>query len=136
MRGTILKVAGVLCFLACGVAQAAGFSETKTVSGDTLTVTNLIGEIRVTGHNGSGFEVVVDVQGDDASRENVRIETGRDSLTVVFPKSKKFVYPALTADEISFRPNDEGSWIGALLGGSKIEVSRRGNGLEIGRAHV
>ena len=134
MRGAILKVVCVaVCCVAglAGVASADSFSETKSFSTDSLTVTNLIGEIRVTGHNGSGFEVVVDVKGDDASREKVQIETGRNSLTVAFPKSKKYVYPALSADKISFRPNDEGSWIGALLGNSKIEVSRRGNGMRI-----
>ena len=139
MRGTILKVVGgVLCAaVVCGVALLAGtaaaadFSETKSFSTDSLTVTNLIGEVRVTGHKGSGFEVVVDVQGDDASRDEVQVETDHDSLTVVFPKTKRYVYPELDAhDEITFRPNDNDSWIGALLG-SQVKVSRSGSGLEI-----
>jgi DUF4097 and DUF4098 domain-containing protein YvlB len=134
MRGTILKVAGaVFCMAAlAGTASAAGFSETKSFSTNSLTVTNLIGEVRVAGHNGSEFEVVVDVKGDDASRDEVRIETTGSSLTVVFPKSKKFVYPALTGDsKVSFRPNDSDSWIGNLLGSGKLEVSKNGNGLKI-----
>ena len=140
MRGTIMKVvcgvlcAGAVCCVAAlaGTANAAGFSETKSFATNSLTVTNLIGEIRVTGHDGSGFEVIVDVQGDDASREEVRIETSRNSLTVVFPKSRKYVYPALGAEhEISFRMSDSDSWLGALLGRSQVKVSSRGSGLEI-----
>ncbi len=134
MRGTILKVTGAVFCMAvlAGTASAAGFSETKSFSTNSLTVTNLIGEIRVAGHSGSEFEVVVDVKGGDASRDAVQIETTGNTLTVVFPKSKKYVYPALNANnKVSFRPNDSNSWIGNLLGSGKVEVSKSGNGLEI-----
>ena len=139
MRKTVINLTGgvfcaaLVCSLAVftGPASAAGFSETKKFSTDSLTVTNLIGEVRVTGHDGSGFEVVVDVQGDDASRDEVRVETGSDSLTVVFPKSKHYVYPNLDAhDSVTFQPNDSDSWIGSLLG-SKVKVSKNGSGKEI-----
>ena len=139
MRGTITRVVGgVLCAAAvccvaalAGIADAAGFSETKTFSTNSLTVTNLIGEVYVTGHSGSDFEVVVDVQGGDASREAVQLETDSGSLTVMFPKSKRFVYPKLGAhNEVTFRPNGNDNWIGALLG-SQVKISRSGSGLEI-----
>jgi DUF4097 and DUF4098 domain-containing protein YvlB len=139
MRKTVMNVmGGVFCAaLVCslvvfsGTASAAGFSETKKFSTDSLTVTNLIGEVRVIGHRGSGFEVVVDVQGDDASRDEVRIDTGSESLTVVFPKSKNYVYPNLDShSSVSFQPNEGGSWLGSLMG-SKIKVSKRGSGKEI-----
>ena len=134
MRSSILKAVCV-----CGVAalavstNAAGFSETKSFSSNSLTVTNLIGEVRVAGHDGSDFTVVIDVQGEDASRGSVELETKGNSLAVVFPKSKRYVYPGLDADKtVSFRPSghDE-SWLGALLGSSTIKVDRRGNGMEV-----
>ncbi len=132
VRGVLCAAA--VCYVAAlaGTANAAGFSETKSFSTNSLTVTNLIGEIHVTGHSGSGFEVVVNVQGDDASREEVQVETSRSSLTVIFPKSKKYVYPALgTKREVSFRMNDSDSWIGALLGRSQVKINTSGSGLEI-----
>jgi len=137
MRASILKAVCVV--IVCGAAamaipaNAAGFSETKNFSSNSLTVTNLIGEVRVTGHDGDGFEVVVDVQGDDASRESVELEANANSLTVVFPKSRHYVYPGLDTDRtVSFRPNNSSeSWLGALLGSSKVMVARRGSGPEV-----
>lgn len=118
--------------LAAFPGGAADFTETKTFSSSSLTLTNLIGEVRVTGHRGSGFEVVVAVHGKDASRDAVKLETGGDSLTIVLPESKTYRYPGLgSADSVSFDPDDgDGGWLGALLGRSQIKVTKSGSGLE------
>jgi len=134
MQSSITKAVLVLGLAILSIpASAADFTETKTFSSDTLTLTNLIGEVTISGHRGSGFEVVVHVQGDDASRDSVRLETGRDRLTIAFPDSKKYVYPALENDhEVNFQPNDgDGGWLSSLLGGDRIKVTRDGSGMEV-----
>ena len=78
----------------------AGFEEQFTFSADELRVRNLIGEVKVEGHGGSAFEVVVNVQGRDASPERVHIEQqdgGQAWLEVVFPvdETRDYVYPKL-----------------------------------------
>lgn len=134
MQSSISRAAWVLGLALLAIpATAADFSETRTFSSDSLTLTHLIGEVTVSGHRGSGFEVVVHVHGADASPQNVRLETSGDRLTVEFPDSKRFVYPNLKNDrKISFQPNNgNGGWLSSLLGSDKLEVTRDGKGLEI-----
>ncbi len=51
----------------------AGFDVTLDVEGDELTFANVIGEITVEGHNGNAYEIVVHVRGEDATRDRVRV---------------------------------------------------------------
>ena len=127
-RGTCT---GFLVLILTVPAGAADFSETERFSSNSLTVTNLIGEVRISGHDGSDFEVVVEVQGGDASRDNVRVKTTGSSLIVEFPDSKRFVYPELGRSNVSFRPNANGGWLDALLGRGEVKVRGSGAGMEI-----
>jgi hypothetical protein len=118
----------------------AGFDEQRSFSSDTLTVNNLIGEVRVTGHGGSTFEVHVSVKGSDATRELIQLrsdEGSKATLTVAFPikDHQNYVYPALgSKSKTSFRIDNQGdSWLSALLGSlsnRKITVRSSGSGLE------
>lgn len=120
--------------VAMPTSQAGEFSESWTTSSNSLTVHNLIGEIEVTG-GGSEFEVTVHVRGADASRDAIKLDGSRDKLEIIFPETKRFVYPKLGRGKVSFSPsNDGGSWLsqmfGAMRGGS-IEVNGSGRGTEI-----
>ena len=54
-----------LLALAAGLPALAGFDQERSFQTDQLTVHNMIGEIRISGHGGSSFEVLVHVRGDD-----------------------------------------------------------------------
>lgn len=127
--------------LAAALPALAGFDKQQTFQADSLTVNNLIGEVRVSSHAGSGFEVLVRVRGEDASPDLIQIRTKDGAvpeLSVVFPVDEKrnYVYPALGAgSRTSFTfKKDGGSWLAELLGslGSrKITVRGSGSGLEV-----
>ena len=66
----------------------ADFDEKHSFGGDTLVVKNLIGEVRVAGHSGPGFEVAVHVRGKDGTKSNIQIEAqdgATGELQVHFP---------------------------------------------------
>jgi len=117
----------------------AGFEERLSFSSDRLTVRNLIGEIRVEGHGGSNFEALVSVQGKDATREAITIESsdnGAAELTVIFPAESSFVYPKLGAgSSTNFRfDDDDSSWLSRVFGvgdSRSIRVRGSGSGTEI-----
>lgn len=117
----------------------AGFQETKSFSSGNFTLNNLIGKVEVRGHSGSDFQVKVDVQGRDGTRDNIKIKSDGDSLSVVFPvnESRDYVYPELgSGSRTSFNPSHrEGSWLSKVLSGisgrDKIEVRGSGKGLEV-----
>ena len=124
-------------------AQAEEFTENVSISGDHLMVLNLIGEVRIESHKGSNYEIEVHVQGEDANREDVQIETrdGNDAeLVVKFPigERNRFVYPRLgrgsrTEFSIDRHWGDHG-WLDKLLsslGARSIRVEGRGSGLEM-----
>jgi hypothetical protein len=131
-----------LLAMAAALPALAEFDKRQSFSTDSLTVNNLIGEVRVSGHAGSGFEVLVQVRGSDASPDLIEVST-RDGaspeLTVAFPieSERRYVYPALGAgSRTSFTFNREGgdSWLAQLIGavGSrKITVRGSGSGLEV-----
>jgi hypothetical protein len=139
MRETNRSILGILTLVACLVplsAARADFDRNMTLSADTLVLHNLIGEIEVSGHNGPDFEVVIHVQGRDASPERVSIETDEGNetgLAIRFPldESKRYVYPRLKNGNVSFSADDGGSWLSKLLGNGNIKVSGNGKGLEI-----
>lgn len=124
-------------------ANAEEFTETVSISGNNLMVLNLIGKVRVEGHSGSDYQVEVRAQGDDVSRETLKIETreGDDAEVVVrFPveERSKFVYPRMgrnsrTEFSLDRRWGDDG-WLHKLLsslGVRSIRVTGDGSGLEM-----
>jgi len=130
-----LRILAVLAVvLVAALPQAvAGFDETRSIASDSLTVNNLIGEVVVQGHGGSGFEVVVNVRGKDGSRENIQVVQQGSELSVIFPPDqRKFVYPKLGAgSKTTFNPRGD-SWLSEVLGGSgRVEVRGSGSGMEV-----
>ena len=114
----------------------AAVEESRALDADRDIVRNLIGEIDVTGHGGSDFEIMVRVQGRDASPEELRVAVreGRSAeLNVVFPESKKFVYPRISGTSNIHFHDEGGSWLSKLFGvmGGGIKVSGGGSGKEV-----
>ena len=144
MRIKNRKFVGFLALVAClligtvASEAAAGFDKKETLSGDSLLLRNLIGEIEIVGHTGSSFEIEVRVQGADANADRVRIETTEGphaKCNIIFPlkESKRYVYPRMKGDSTSIDTDDR-SWFSNLLGalsGGNVKVSGRGSGLEI-----
>ena len=110
----------------------AGFDETRTIDAKSLIVNNLIGEVHVTGHGGSEFEVVVHVRGKDATRENIQVVQEGSELSVIFPSDqRKFVYPKLGAgSKTTFNPRSD-NWLSQIIGTGRIEVRGSGSGMEV-----
>lgn len=117
----------------------AGFQETKSFDSSHFTLNNLIGKVEVRGHSGSGFQLRVNVQGRDGTRDNIKLVSDGDSLSVVFPvrESHNYVYPELGAgSRTSFHANNrESGWLSQVLSGitgrDKVEVRGSGKGLEV-----
>jgi DUF4097 and DUF4098 domain-containing protein YvlB len=127
------------CALACTLVSTtrAAFEKVVGLSADTVEIRNLIGQIEIEGHDGSDFEIVVHVQGSDATpdRVEIRIDEGRRAeVVILFPldESKRYVYPRLNGGSVSFSPNDNrGSWLSQLFGSGNVKVKGSGSGLEI-----
>jgi len=141
-RSSLRLALAVLACLALAVPPAlAAFDQSRSFQADSLTVNNLIGEVRVSGHAGSTFEVLVRVRGADASPELIEIRTKEGAapeLTVGFPihRERDYVYPALGAGtRASFSMSEGGgSWLAELIGAAssrKITVRGSGSGLEV-----
>jgi len=112
--------------------------EKRSFEGDTVEVQNLIGAIRVEGHGGSGFAVEIDIQGQDSTDVPVRIDSDGSSLTLVFPRAERYVYPELGAgsrSSFSMNDGDSGGWLSRVLDEAlrrgRIEVAGSGTGLEV-----
>ena len=131
-------VALVVAASVAGPPALADFEERKSFSDDSLVVRNLIGEVTVKGHSGSDFEVRVQVQGRDASRETIEIQTGTGELSVIFPidRERDYVYPRLgSGSRTNFSMSrDDSGWLGALFDGlrnRRITVRGSGSGMQV-----
>ena len=125
----------LLCgLLAVASPVLADEEKTFTFDADELTVQNLIGEVRVEGHSGSQFEVLVSVRGDDATPGLIGFEAedGRHSrLNIVFPKKDRFVYPHTRSRTTirTSRKRGDGFLSGVLDGffGDSVKISNSGD---------
>ena len=118
-------------------------TETFELKGRSLFLGNLIGEIRVEGHQGQAFEVEVAIRGGDSERlaPEIRADEGtRSRLEIAFPvqRERRYVYPALgrgrTTIQVDGRRDEDRGWLRELLDaltGERIEVSGRGSGVEV-----
>lgn len=128
---------GVVCIAATAIPAMAGFEQDFDISSDELVINNLIGTVEIEGHNGSGFEVSVEVEGDDGDRDTITIREKAGELSVVFPSGEKnFVYPRMGNGHTTFsKKSRSGSWLsqvlGEILGSDKISVRGSGRGLEV-----
>jgi hypothetical protein len=135
-RSIVALTLGVMAVAGFGGATRAEFQEEVSIGSDTLVLSNLIGEITAEGYGGTGFEIEIRVQGADATRERVRLETTGSEVAVVFPleESTRYIYPRMKGSKSNFSLPDEmdqGGWLSRLFGGKQIKVRSQGSGLEI-----
>ncbi len=123
--------------------SAAGAAEHHSIAANQLTLSNLVGEVRVEGGAGSAFEVDVSILGRDAATSGVRVEVTEGEparLSIRFPTDKhdRFNYPKLGSGS-STNINARGGsaektaltdWI--FSGGKgRVEVAGSGKGMEV-----
>jgi len=135
-RLALLTVAALTATAACE-AQ----TERRTVSGSSVAIYNLVGNVRV--EPGTGSEVVVEITraGRDARRLSVEVGEirGRNSLRVIYPDDD-IVYGDMNwRGSSEFRIDRDGTWGDGnrgdrwndrLFGGRRIRVRSRGSGTE------
>ncbi len=134
----------LLLTLASTLPAAADFEERATFDSSSLKIVNLIGTVQVEGHNGSAFEVDVQVRGRDATRQQVTVETRDGSeaeLVIRFPVDEvdRFIYPELGNSRTKLNlpldtDDDGGSLLSAIfstLADDQIEVRGSGRGREM-----
>jgi hypothetical protein len=135
-------IAGLVLSLVAS-SPAAAFQKTFTVDARELHLVDLLGQVKVEGYDGDKFQIEVDVQGDDATPENVQVTLDQDLfpvLRVMFPMEKRnrFVYPRMggrsqTTFQLSGH-HDRDDLLDEMLrdqGAREIRVSGGGSGLEI-----
>ena len=110
-----------------------------------MVLTDLIGEVRVEGYDGTDFQAVVSVRGKDANEDRIRIETheGNDAqLMIQFPVEHEhhYVYPpaghgahsSFSASSLAGERDVKFGWRELLHGlRDQVEVSGSGRGLEV-----
>jgi hypothetical protein len=123
----------------------AEFERTVTLQGRSLLLTDLVGEVRVEGYDGTDFQAVVSVRGEDATEDRIKIETheGNDAqLTIRFPVEHEhhYVYPPaghgthsrFSASCLTGGRDVKFGWRELLHGlRDQVEVSGSGRGLEV-----
>jgi hypothetical protein len=130
-------LAALMLGIVLGLPARADFEVRQEISTDSLNVANLIGEVRIQGHGGSSFQVVVNVRGRDGTRENISVETFEGNpakLAVVFPvgRESNYVYPRMSGGRTTINlDDDDASWLSKLLGGKRATIRSSGKGLEV-----
>jgi hypothetical protein len=135
-----LAVAGLLWLPA---AVSAAFEKSLTLTADALELLDPIGEVRLEPAAGEAYEIVVRVDGRDATEERVRVEQAPGDparVLVRFPtdRERDYVYPRLgRGSSSSFtlpeRMGGNAGWLELLrgAGGKPFRVRGGGKGLEI-----
>ena len=123
------------------LAVAAGAADAQTsrhnVSGDTVAIYNLVGDVRIEGGSGNAVTIEVTRAGRDA--DQLRIETGpirgRATLRVIYPDDD-IVHPSRNGGywNTEMRVRDDGTFGDGGRGfgreGRQIRIRSRGDGLE------
>ena len=131
--------------LSASLAAAADIEREFRFNTGDLTVSDLIGSVRVSAADGDEFVIRATIRGKDAADGVLKLsdepDGGDDSFAVIFPLAEhdRYVYPALghnSKTSFTYRQdNDEDhSWLRRLLsniGGKQVTVQDRGRGLEI-----
>jgi len=132
------RLPGVLLFVALTAATRVDAQQPSrySVSGDSVAIYNLVGDMRVEGGTGTAVTVEVTRVGPDASQ--LRIETGpirgRETLRVIYPDDD-IISPGhggwwntelRVRDDGTF--NDGGRGFGRV--GRQVRIRSRGNGVE------
>ncbi len=105
-------------------AAAAGPTERRTLSGDRVSVYNLVGSMRLEAGSGSAVEVEVARRGADGSR--LRIETGtvrgRESLRVIYPFDDIRWSPMGRRSQTQLQVDDDGVFYGGGRGARRVRI--------------
>ncbi|MFQ5530547.1 MAG: hypothetical protein ACE5FP_09375, partial [Gemmatimonadota bacterium] len=132
-------------FLAAGTAlllpgTGAAQEETVRLSGQTVAIYNLAGEVSLIAGSGSDVTIAVQLRGADAGQLDLRsgpVDTRRSNWNTV--EALRIIYPA---DEILYdgmqgqtrlRVRDDGTFWGGRRGDRgtrEVEISNRGGGLQ------
>ena len=144
---SILAVAAALVLAfgeaAAGDSALSGTAQHFTLSGKTLVVANLAGEIRVEGGAGPAYEIDVAVQGDPEAVKDVKFKTDEGEaarLCVQYPfaHENRFIYPAMGRGSNSSirisRGFGAGSWTKWVLPEhrrGKVEIRGSGRGVQV-----
>lgn len=139
-------LAGLLVALSVTAPPArAEFERTVTLQGRALILSDLVGEVRVEGYDGTDFQAVVSVRGKDASEDRIRIETHEGDeaqLAIQFPIEHEhhYVYPpaghgahsSFSASSLTRGHDVKFGWRELFHGlRDQVEVSGSGRGLEM-----
>ncbi len=145
LSGWRMLLASHLALIMPTAAVTAGeFTEYLRFDAQELVFVNVIGEVEIEQAAGSDFEIEIAVQGRDASREVIQVQSWQEreaKVVVTFPldEERNFVYPRLgrKGKATIAIPGDlceEGSWLARLLNSmshKKVHVSGSGSGLEV-----
>jgi hypothetical protein len=130
----------VLPFVVLGTPLAAQRAESFTVTGRTVSIYNLAGEVRIERGTGSAVTVEVTRQGRDADR--IKVETGAidgrgtlrvryDADRIVYPKLGRWSESTITVrDDGRWGDGDEGKGGWSRWRGDRVKISGRGSGTE------
>lgn len=126
------------------LAPAAVTAERVTFKAERLSLTGLVGTVRIASHEGPDFEVDVELRGEDARRIPIDIvasEGESAELVIHFPTDqvRDYVYPergalfrtSITAEQV---PGAESSWFTSFLRqvtSPTVEIRGSGSGAEV-----
>lgn len=131
----LVRILTLSLSFATGLAAMAGIERTQSIGADKLTLHNVVGAIQVVPHSGDDFEVMLSIEGADASEKliDVLVQGGTSAeMEIRFPlaESRSYVYPAFSGNT-SISMGEGESWLSQLLGGKQIKVRGSGSGLEL-----
>jgi len=113
------------------LAQASG---SYTLSGEIVSIYNLVGLVTIQAGSGSSVEVEVDAQGRDAAE--LLVETGpirsAQTLRVIYPDDRIAYRAADFRGNTEMRVSDDGTFFDRDSGrrGRRVRISSRGDGLQ------
>ncbi len=124
----------LLTTLALPTAIEAQASGSYSLSGDIVSIYNLVGEVSVSGGPGSSVSVEIDAQGRDA--DDLTVETGpigsAETLRVIYPDDRVRYVGNAFRGRTQMRVRDDGTFYDdrGRQRGRRVEISNRGRGLE------
>ena len=132
---SLIPVAAGLALL--GVGSTAAFGQSYDLTGRTVAIYNIAGEVKVEAGSGSSVTVEVNLGGDDAGKLEVEVGIldNAQTLRVIYPDDR-IVYSSLgRRSRTELRVRDDGTFGGNARGarrsrGDRVTVAGSGSGLE------
>ena len=136
-RGRVTTLAVLACLALVPEATLAQEAETYRLSGETVAVYNLAGEVQLRG--GSGSDVVVTVRRGGADADRLTVQSGdvdthqegfgrANALRVVYPMETIVYGEGHGGAEIRVR--EDGTFFGDSRAGEKIRIGESGSGVQ------